>query len=49
MTELTQPTGHEEALRALPHDDGDAPRALVLGATGYIGGRLTPRLLNAGY
>ncbi|MGK3949113.1 SDR family oxidoreductase [Microbacterium sp. K2] len=49
MTELTQPTGHEEALRALPRDDGSAPRALVLGATGYIGGRLTPRLLNAGY
>jgi len=49
MTELTQPTGREEALRAVPRDDGSAPRALVLGATGYIGGRLTPRLLNAGY
>ncbi|GAT74534.1 nucleoside-diphosphate-sugar epimerase [Microbacterium sp. HM58-2] len=49
MTELTQPTGHEDALRALPRDDGTPPRALVLGATGYIGGRLTPRLLNAGY
>src|SRR6478735_1450531 len=49
MTELTQPTGHEEALRALPREDGSAPRALVLGATGYIGGRLTPRLVNAGY
>ena len=49
MTELTQPTGRESALRALPREDGSAPRALVLGATGYIGGRLTPRLLNAGY
>lgn len=49
MTELTQPTGHEPALRAAPRPDGSAPRALVLGATGYIGGRLTPRLLAAGY
>lgn len=49
MTELTQPTGREDALRAVPRDDGTPPRALVLGATGYIGGRLTPRLVNAGY
>lgn len=49
MPELTQPTGREEALRAVPRDDGSAPRVLVLGATGYIGGRLTPRLRNAGY
>lgn len=49
MTELTHPTGREEGLRAIPRDDGSAPRVLVLGATGYIGGRLTPRLLNAGY
>ncbi|MFJ6533559.1 SDR family oxidoreductase [Microbacterium sp. NPDC091662] len=49
MSELTQPTGREATLRAVPRDDGSAPRALVLGATGYIGGRLTPRLLNAGY
>ncbi|MDH6181493.1 uncharacterized protein YbjT (DUF2867 family) [Microbacteriaceae bacterium SG_E_30_P1] len=49
MTELTQPTGHEEALRAVAREDGSAPRALVLGATGYIGGRLTPRLIAAGY
>ncbi|MFC4138564.1 MULTISPECIES: SDR family oxidoreductase [unclassified Microbacterium] len=49
MTELTQPTGREPAVRAIPRDDGTSPRALVLGATGYIGGRLTPRLLNAGY
>ncbi len=49
MAELTQPTGQEEPLRAVPRADGSAPRALVLGATGYIGGRLTPRLLNAGY
>lgn len=49
MTELTYPTGQEEALRAIPRDDGSAPRVLVLGATGYIGGRLTPRLVDAGY
>lgn len=49
MTELTQPTGREDELRAVPRADGSAPVALVLGATGYIGGRLTPRLLNAGY
>ncbi|MFK4761471.1 SDR family oxidoreductase [Microbacterium sp. ZW T5_45] len=49
MTELTQPTGREETLRAVPRDDGSAPVALILGATGYIGGRLTPRLQNAGY
>ncbi|WOF23535.1 SDR family oxidoreductase [Microbacterium betulae] len=49
MTELTSPTGEEAALRAAPRADGSAPRALVLGATGYVGGRLTPRLLAAGY
>jgi uncharacterized protein YbjT (DUF2867 family) len=49
MTELTTPTGREPELRAEPREDGTAPRALVLGATGYIGGRLTPRLLAAGY
>jgi uncharacterized protein YbjT (DUF2867 family) len=27
----------------------DAARVLVLGATGYVGGRLVPRLLEAGY
>lgn len=43
------PTGQEPALRAVPRPDGSQPRALVLGATGYIGGRLVPRLLNAGY
>ncbi len=49
MTELTAPTGREPELRARPRGDGSAPRALVLGATGYIGGRLVPRLLAAGY
>src|SRR5688572_21454055 len=43
------PTGREPALVAVPRPDGGAPRALVLGATGYIGGRLVPRLLAAGY
>ncbi|MFD5601208.1 SDR family oxidoreductase [Leucobacter sp. NPDC058333] len=46
---LSAPTGAEEALRAIPKPSGEAPRALVLGATGYLGGRLVPRLLNAGY
>ncbi len=47
--ELSAPTGREPALRAAPRPDGTAPRALVLGATGYIGGRLVPRLIAAGY
>ncbi len=46
---LSEPTGTEPALRASPRADGTAPRALVLGATGYIGGRLVPRLRAAGY
>ncbi|WES64488.1 SDR family oxidoreductase [Microbacter sp. GSS18] len=49
MTDLSAPTGREEALRARPRADGSMPRALVLGATGYIGGRLVPRLIAAGY
>ncbi|GAA1853375.1 SDR family oxidoreductase [Microbacterium koreense] len=49
MEDLTAPTGREPELTAAPRADGDAPRALVLGATGYIGGRLVPRLLAAGY
>lgn len=49
MSDFAHPTGRETALRAVPRADGSAPRALVLGATGYIGGRLAPRLLNAGY
>jgi uncharacterized protein YbjT (DUF2867 family) len=49
VTDLTAPTGREPALQAVPRGDGSQPRALVLGATGYIGGRLVPRLLNAGY
>jgi len=49
MNGLSSPTGREEELRAVPRADGSAPRALVLGATGYIGGRLVPRLIAAGY
>lgn len=49
MTDLTAPTGREDALRSR-REDGDQPLlVLVLGATGYLGGRLVPRLLNAGY
>ncbi|MEN8601769.1 SDR family oxidoreductase [Microbacterium rhizosphaerae] len=46
--ELGSPTGREDALRAV-EQGGRMPSVLVLGATGYIGGRLVPRLLNAGY
>ncbi len=47
--ELSGPSGSESALRARPLPDGSTPLVLVLGATGYIGGRLVPRLLAAGY
>ncbi|GAB2564494.1 SDR family oxidoreductase [Leucobacter ruminantium] len=43
------PTGREEELRAPRSADGITPLVLVLGATGYIGGRLVPRLLAGGY
>ena len=49
LDSLTAPTGREPALRSRPRSDGTAERALVLGSTGYIGGRLVPRLLAAGY
>ncbi|MCT9002155.1 SDR family oxidoreductase [Microbacterium memoriense] len=49
MTPLPYPSGREEPLRAVPRTDGSEPRALVLGATGYLGGRLVPRLLAGGY
>jgi len=47
--ELSSPLGTEEALRAVRRADGSTPLVLVLGATGYIGGRLVPRLLAGGY
>lgn len=49
MDDLSAPTGREPGLAAAPREDGTAPRALVIGATGYIGGRLVPRLLAGGY
>jgi uncharacterized protein YbjT (DUF2867 family) len=36
-------------LDAVPSDSAGARRALVTGATGYIGGRLVPELLDAGF
>jgi uncharacterized protein YbjT (DUF2867 family) len=33
----------------MPEPAGDGPLCLVTGATGYVGGRLVPELLNAGY
>ena len=46
---LSSPTGAEPDLRAVPGPDGASPRVLVLGATGYIGGRIMPRLIRGGY
>ncbi|WP_061962085.1 SDR family oxidoreductase [Demequina flava] len=48
-SDLARPFGSEPALHAIPDREGLAPRVLVLGATGYIGGRLVPRLINGGY
>ncbi len=45
----SSPFGSEDGLRAVPAEDGTPPLVLVLGATGYIGGRLVPRLLTGGY
>ncbi|MCD1287526.1 SDR family oxidoreductase [Brevibacterium sp. GP-SGM9] len=42
---MTEPNPHEETIRHSP----SPRRILVLGATGYIGGRLVPRLLQAGH
>lgn len=47
--DLSSPTGRESGLQARSREDGSAPRVLVMGATGYLGGRLVPRLLAAGY
>uniref|UniRef100_UPI0025BBC42C NAD(P)H-binding protein n=1 Tax=Galactobacter sp. TaxID=2676125 RepID=UPI0025BBC42C len=49
MDRMNYPTGREEHLAAVTGPTGKPPTVLVLGATGYIGGRLTPRLLKAGY
>src|SRR6478735_706445 len=49
MDDLSAPTGREPELAAVPRPDGSAPLAVVFGGTGYIGGRLVPRLLNGGY
>ena len=49
QVEISGPSGSETALRAILRPDGTTPLVLVLGATGYIGGRLVPRLLAAGY
>lgn len=49
LSTLSSPLGSEDALRAQKSDDGTTPLVLVLGASGYIGGRLVPRLLAGGY
>src|SRR6187402_1396453 len=49
MDDLSAPTGREPQLAAVPRADGTAPVAVVFGGTGYIGGRLVPRLIAAGY
>jgi len=49
LFKLSSPLGSEDALRATRSEDGTTPLVLVLGATGYIGGRLVPRLLTGGY
>src|SRR6478609_3920131 len=49
MDDLSAPTGHERGLAAVPRADGSPPVAIVFGGTGYIGGRLVPRLIEAGY
>ncbi|MCH7230179.1 SDR family oxidoreductase [Glycomyces sp. L485] len=47
---VTAPSGAEPLYRWSPVHEGEtAPLVLLLGATGYVGGRLLPRLLNAGY
>lgn len=48
-SDLARPFGTESQLRAKADEAGRVPRVLVLGATGYIGGRLVPRLINGGY
>lgn len=47
--DLSFPSGTETELKAKKHQNGDPPRVLVLGGTGYVGGRLIPRLLAGGY
>jgi uncharacterized protein YbjT (DUF2867 family) len=47
--DLSTPTGAETELRAIVSPEGTTLTVLVLGASGYIGGRLVPRLINAGY
>ncbi|MEJ5915237.1 SDR family oxidoreductase [Pseudokineococcus sp. 1T1Z-3] len=39
----------DDAVRATYRKDGSTPLVLVTGVTGYIGGRLVPQLLSAGY
>ena len=49
MAVSSAPIGSEPALRAVALNGQPAPIAVVLGGTGYVGGRLVPRLINAGY
>lgn len=47
--ELSFPRGTEPGLRATTGPGAARPVVLVLGGTGYVGGRLIPRLLAGGY
>lgn len=39
----------KQTMQVTPAEGGSKPLILITGATGYIGGRLVPRLLDAGY
>lgn len=46
---LLAESGTKQAMQVTPAGVGSKPLVLVTGATGYIGGRLVPRLRDAGY
>ena len=46
---MSTPRAASRMSRSDPEDFTNTPRVALTGATGYIGGRLAPRLLEAGY